>query len=57
MTERNTGGGNLIIAIIIALIVGLAVYFLIDAKPAGEPHPENTTGDVLTTGVTSDVVT
>lgn len=56
MTEKN-GGGNLMVAIIIALIVGIVVYFLIDAKQAGEPHPENTTGDVITTGVTSDVIT
>lgn len=50
MTEKN-GGGNLTIAIIIALIVGLVVYFLIDAKPVGEVHaPTTMSGDALTTG-------
>ncbi len=50
MTEKN-GGGNLTVAIIIALIVGIVVYFLIDAKPVGEVHaPTTMSSGMVTTG-------
>jgi len=47
MTERNGNGGNLTVAIIIAVIVGVVVYFLIDIKPAGEPHTWTTSGETM----------
>lgn len=53
MTERNGNGGNLTIAIIIALIVGVVVYFLMDTTPVGEIHTPTTTTGTMLSGATT----
>lgn len=58
MSERNGSGGNLIVAVIIAIIVGVVVYFLIDSRPAGEvTTPTDSTGSIVGTGVVAPPTT
>jgi|GEM_PF-7072188 len=44
MAERNTNSGNLIVAVIIAIIVGVVVYFMIDNKPTSDTQTSTFTG-------------
>lgn len=58
MADRNGSSGHLTIALIIAIIVGLVVYFLVDSKPVVAPSTDTVqTGDVITSGETTDTVT